>query len=62
MNKIIKFYLIAHSILFLSGCGVGGVSTPAEEDCANPPPSRVGECDAKSSTWDKMKWNEGSWG
>jgi len=64
MYDKIRLFLILGGVLSISACGVGGVNV---DDCDNPPPSRVAECEAKakgaeSSTWDTMKWNDDTWG
>lgn len=46
-------------LVYLQACGLAG----QEDECDNPHPSQKAECDARgSSEWNKMNWNEGTWG
>ncbi len=56
-TKII--FVFVSTIVALSGCGLADT-----DECANPHPSMKAECDAreKSTDWDDMKWDEGTWG
>ena len=60
----IRLFLIVSGVFSISACGVGGITV---DDCDNPPPSRVAECEAQNkgvegSKWDNMKWNNDTWG
>jgi len=65
MHCKFKLLFLLGLIFTINACGVGGVTV---DDCENPPPSRVAECEAEknkgleSSNWDSMKWDDDTWG
>ena len=59
MRKYLKHGMVLIFSLSLCACGLAG----QEDECENPHPSQKAECEAKeSSDWNKMNWNEGTWG
>jgi len=59
IKKNFKIALLYVLFIFLSGCGLAG----QDDECENPHPSQKAECEAReSSEWNKMNWNEGTWG
>jgi len=60
ISKLIKLTAIFVLFLLFSACGLAGHD---EEHCENPNSSQQGPCETQeSSEWNKIKWDEDSWG
>jgi len=57
--KFSKLIVLTLMMTLNQACGLAG----QDDECDNPHPSQKSECEARdSSEWNKMNWNEGTWG